>query len=121
MKKWLTGLCLLMAGTAIHAQIEIKVEEAAKHIGDSVKICTKIYGAKYFENGKNAPTLLNAGAKFPDAPLTLVIFGDKRNAFKNKPEVYYVDKEVCITGRIILFKDKPEIILTNEDQIVVKE
>ena len=120
MKKWKICVALLAISLAGKAQIEIKVEDAAKHVGDSVKVCTKIYGGRYFEDSKTSPTLLNAGAKFPNAPLTLVIFGNKRTAFKNKPETYYIDKEVCITGKIILYKDKPEIILESEDQIVVK-
>ncbi len=29
------------------AQQEIKIEDAINHVGDSVKICSKIYGGKY--------------------------------------------------------------------------
>ena len=102
------------------AQLEIKVEDAAKHVGDSVKICTKIFGARYFENSKNAPTLLNAGAKFPDAPLTIVIYGENRAAFKNKPEEYYPEKEICVTGKIVLYKEKPQIVVTSEEQLITR-
>ncbi|MBK7434565.1 MAG: hypothetical protein IPI66_12170 [Chitinophagaceae bacterium] len=102
-------------------QQEIRIEDAAKHEGDSVKICTRIFGAKYFESSMNAPTLLNAGAKYPENPLTLVIFGDNRSAFKNKPEEYYLDKNICVTGRIVMYKGKPEIILTREEQISITQ
>ena len=91
-----------------------------KHVGDSVKICTKIFGARYFENSKNAPTLLNAGAKFPDAPLTIVIYGENRAAFKNKPEEYYPEKEICVTGKIVLYKEKPQIVVTSEEQLITR-
>jgi len=66
------------------------------------------------------PFLHDFAAKYPDSFLTLVIFGENRSAFKNKPEEFYPDKNICVTGRILMFKGKPEIILTNEDQIVVK-
>ena len=121
MKKIISTVCILLSFSAAFAQQEIKIEDAAKHEGDSVKVCTKIFGGRYFENSNNAPTLLNAGAKYPDAPLTIVIFGSSRPAFKNKPEEFYTDKEVCVTGKIVMFKGKPEIILTNERQIIVKE
>jgi len=121
MKKIITAVALFMISTGAFAQQEIKIEDAAKHEGDSVKICTKIFGGRYFENSKNAPTLLNAGAKYPDAPLTVVIFGESRAAFKNKPEEYFPDKEVCITGRIVMYKGKPEIIITREEQILVRD
>jgi hypothetical protein len=102
------------------AQKEINIADAAKHEGDSVTICTKIFGARYFENGKGAPTLLNAGAMYPESPLTVVIFGESRAAFNNKPESFYPDKNVCVTGRITLYKGKPQIVITKESEIVVK-
>ncbi len=121
MKRIIAAISFSLISVIACAQQEIKIEDAATHEGDSVKICTKIFGAKYFEGSKGAPTLLNAGAKYPDAPLTLVIPGENRAAFKNKPEVFYPDKEICVTGRIVMYKGKPEIILSNETQIVVKE
>lgn len=94
----------------------ITIEEAPKHAGEMVKVCTKIYGGKYIESSK-APTLLNAGADFPDNPLTLVIWSDKRANFKNPPEVFYKGKDVCVTGKVQLYKGKPEIVVTAEEQI----
>ncbi len=121
MKKILGSAVFILMSLLTHAQQEIKLEDAAKHEGDSVKICTKIFGAKYFEGSKGAPTLLNAGAKYPDAPLTLVVFGESRAAFKNKPEEFYPDKNVCVSGKIVMYKGKPEMILTSDAQIEVKE
>lgn len=121
MKKLFFSLTLTLSSALIFAQQEIKIEDAAKHEGDSVKICTKIFGGRYFEGSKNAPTLLNAGAKYPDAPMTIVIFGENRANFKNKPEEYYPDKNICVTGRIVMYKGKPEIIITREEQIKVQE
>ena len=120
MKKLVFSLLFLSCAVLSYAQQEINIVDAAKHEGDSVTICTKIFGARYFEDGKGAPTLLNAGAKYPDAPLTVVIFGENRAAFANKPELFYVDKNVCVTGRITMFKGKPQIVLTKETDIIVK-
>lgn len=99
------------------AQKEIKIEEAKNHIGENVKICTKIFGGKFLENSKGTPTFLNAGAQYPNAPLTLVIWADARKDFKNKPEEFYTGKAVCITGKIELFKEKPQIVIAKEEQI----
>ena len=92
MKKILSAITILLTGSLAYAQQEIKIEDAAKHEGDSVTICTKIFGGRYFENSAKAPTFLNAGAKYPDAPLTVVIFDENRHNFTNKPEEYYTDK-----------------------------
>ena len=114
-------LFLMIAATAItYAQKEINIADAAKHEGDSVTICTKILGARYFENGKGAPTLLNAGAMYPESPLTVVIFGESRAAFTHKPEEIYTDKNVCVTGRITIFKGRPQIVVSKESAIVIK-
>jgi hypothetical protein len=120
MKTIFISIATMLSSFLTFAQQEITIADASKHEGDSVTICTKIYGARYFEDGKGAPTLLNAGAKYPDAPLTIVIFGENRQAFANKPETFYVDKNVCITGRISLFKGKPQIVITKEANIIVK-
>ena len=36
----------------------------------------------------------------------------------NSPEEFYKGKEVCITGKIELYKDKPQIVVTSKSQIV---
>ena len=105
---------------AVHGQQEIKMDDLPKHVGDSVTVCTKIYGGIFLDRSKDTPTLLNAGDKYPNAPLTVVIWADARQMFKEKPELLFKDKDVCITGKISLFKDKPQIVVYSEKQIVVK-
>ncbi len=84
MKNILTALLCFVTISAF-SQTEIKVNDAKNHIGETVKICTKIFGGKFFE--KNSLTLLNAGGFYPDAPLTIVIRGKLRDEFY-KPEEY---------------------------------
>ena len=120
MKKTLLSITALLFSILSFAQQKIDINDAAKHEGDSVTICSKIFGARYFESGKGAPTLLNVGAKYPQAPLTIVIFGENRANFKNKPEEFYPDKNICVTGRISMYHDKPQIVITSESNIVVQ-
>lgn len=121
MKRIVVLILILASFNNLYAQQAIKVEDAAKHEGDSVTICTRIFGGKYFESSKDGLTLLNAGAKYPDAPLTIVIYGANRPVFNNTPETYYTGKNICVTGKIIMFKEKPEIIISKESQLTVKE
>ena len=69
------------------------------------------------ETAKGTPTFLNAGGSYPNAPLTLVIWADARKEFKNKPEEYYAGKNVCVTGRVEVYRDKPQIVIAHESQI----
>jgi micrococcal nuclease len=48
-----------------------------------------------------------------------LIWGDNRKQFKEAPDSFYKDKNVCITGRIKLYKGKPEIEIYDEKQIEV--
>ena len=109
----------LFFGAKANAQTPVKLEDVSKHVGDSVTVCGKVADMRYFENSKNKPTLLNIGAKHPDAPLTVVIWENGRALFTSKIEDL-LNKEICITGRIILYKEKPEIIVEKPEQIVVQ-
>jgi hypothetical protein len=120
MKKGLVAVIGLLLVVSTQAQKEITIDSLNQHVGDSVTVCTKIYGGIYLERSNGTPTFLNAGGSYPNAPLTIVIWADAREKFKNPPEVFYKDKDVCISGKIILYKDKPEIVVYDEKQMVVK-
>lgn len=119
MKKLFTLSIFVYMVTAVSAQTSIKLEDVSKHIGDSVTVCGKVAGMRYFESSKNKPTLLNIGARHPDQLLTVVIWEDVRNLFTEKPEGLQ-DKEICITGRISLYKEKIQIVINRPDQIFVQ-
>lgn len=119
-KSGLAIITLLLTFSAI-AQQEIAIADVDKHIGDSVTICTKIYGGIYLDRSKGSPTLLNAGGAYPNAPLTILIWEDTRKKFKEAPELFFKDKVVCVTGKLILYKEKAEIVVYDEKQIVLKE
>ena len=115
----LVGFSGILCSMSVTAQTLIKVEAVAQHIGDSVKIITIIYGGRYFGQSQGTPTLLNAGAAYPKSPLTLYISTDVRNKFASAPEEMFKGKEVVIFGKIILFKDKPEIVVYGVQQILL--
>ena len=112
----LIALCCAMAS---FAQTAIKLEDVSKHVGDSVKVCGKIYGGIFLERVKDTPTFLNVGGTYPNNPLTIVIWADVRKTLEEKPEEFYKDKTVCIFGKITLYKDKPQIVLYNKNQLVL--
>ncbi|MEO7309892.1 MAG: hypothetical protein ABIX01_05820 [Chitinophagaceae bacterium] len=117
MKKLILGCLLLSAAAVSDAQTKITPDDAAKHIGDSVSVCGKVFGGKWLEQSKGQPTLLNMGAAFPNSPFTVVLFPAARQMFKEAPEVFYTNKEVCVLGTIKDYKGKPQIEVTNPDQI----
>jgi len=119
MKKITTTLLSLFIVAAATAQTSIKLEDVSKHIGDSVTVCGKVAGMRYFENSKNKPTFLNIGANHPNQLLTVVIWEASRALFTTKVDDL-MNKEICITGRIILYKERAEIVIEKPEQIVVQ-
>jgi len=43
-----------------------------------------------------------------------------RKKFKYKPEEFLINKQVCVTGEIKTFRDKPQIVVSDTAQVVVK-
>jgi S1/P1 Nuclease len=114
------GLAASVAGTAAAgangatdvagAAKTIDIGDAAKHYDENVTICAKVYGSKVLDN----MTLMNLGASYPDQLLTVVLRGDARDTYKG------LDRQVvCVTGKVVSYKDKPEIIVTDPKMIVV--
>ena len=103
--------------TQLISQKSITAAETGNHIGETITVCDKVFGTKYLESSSSAPTFLNMGAAYPNSPFTVVIFGSNRPNFKEKPELYYDNKKVCVTGTIKEYKGKPEMIISNESEI----
>ena len=82
----------------------------------SGELWTKAESDKWIEDLK---TKIESQGRIADA-LWSFDPDNARQQFKNPPEVFFKDKEVCVTGKIILYKDKPEIVVYEEKQIVLK-
>ena len=73
-----------------------------------------VYGVKSLEK----VTFINVGAKYPNAPLTIVIFAKDLANFKDTPEKLYGNHSICVTGVLKEYKGKTEIIVSKPDEIV---
>jgi DNA/RNA endonuclease YhcR with UshA esterase domain len=110
-------LIICFVTTEATAQQKITLSEINQHIGDSITVCGKIFGGKFLDAAKNQPTFLNIGAAYPDQSLTVVIWNNTRKQFAYKPEEKLKGKTVCITGRIEIFKEKPQITIQQPGQL----
>lgn len=100
---------------------QISLEEVSKYLDthDTVKVCGKIFTVQVLKTKKGSNiTLLNLGAKYPEQLLTVVIYEEMLSALP--PEVHLVpNSEICITGNIIAYKGKPEIVIKKAGQFAV--
>ncbi|RZK60217.1 MAG: hypothetical protein EOO91_02215 [Pedobacter sp.] len=103
---------LLFIGINAKSQTKIDIKDISKHIGDTVTICDSVYTTRAL----NGLTLINLGAAFPKQLLTVVIYKADLAKF-TEPEKIYLNKKVCITGKVVLYNEKPQIVLTEAKQI----
>lgn len=117
--KLVFSLLFVLASAGAFAQTTVPAKEAAKHIGEKVTICEKVYGGKFFAN--SGITLLNMGGEHPNELFTVVIKGDDRKKFAKAPEEDFANKTICVTGEVIDYKGKPEIVVNDPEQIKVSQ
>jgi hypothetical protein len=121
MKKILP-LAFAAIGFAVAANAQsIKANDAKNYVGKKVTVCDSVMGGKHFNSPASELTLLNVGGKHPNAPFTIAIFGPALQKFTYKPEVFLVNKRVCFTGEVKLFKEKPEMEISEPTQIEVSK
>ena len=120
-KPWITAAAAaaVMAWTASAQAEPISPDDAAKHAGEDVTVCGIVAGAKYAAQVRGGLTFIDFGRPYPNAPFTAMIFAENRAKF-GTPEKGLQGKQVCVSGKIQLFKGKAEIVLTDPKQLVVK-
>jgi hypothetical protein len=113
------SLALLVAGVTslVVAQhsVTCTASEAGKHVGEIATITDKVEGVHQSGRGN---ILLNLGGKNPNQMVTAFIPAASAGDFSNPQQ--YDGKIVAVSGKIALSQGKPEILVTNVSQIVIK-
>lgn len=63
--------------------------------------------------------MINLGGAYPNQKLTIMINGKDRSKFPVVPEDAFKDKNICVTGKVIQYKGKPEIVVDDPSQITI--
>lgn len=87
--------------------------------GGKVTKCEKVFSTKFFAGSQ--VTLLNLGGDYPNQKLTVMIKGEDRAKFKVAPESAFNHKNICVTGIEVDYKGRPEIVVTDPVQIVLRD
>ena len=95
----------------------ISAKEAVNHYNETVKIYGTVNGGRWLE--KSSITLLNVDGLYPNSALTLMIKDADRLKFTYLPETALIGKKILITGQVIEYKGKPEVIITDTSQIKI--
>jgi hypothetical protein len=113
-KTILTSFAVLFFAATVFAQKSgFSAAEFNKNLGKTGTLCDTVYSLHIFSD---TLTLLNMGAAYPNQKYTVAVKGNKINLdwtnIKGKP--------LCVTGVFILFKERPEIVITEPTQINAK-
>lgn len=84
--------------------------QASAHVGEVRTVCDRVASTRFLRSGRR-PTFLNLGHPYPEQDLTVVIWGEDRALFGDAPEEHYRSRRICVTGRIELYRDRPEIVI----------
>ena len=91
-------------------------QDAARYASQTATVCGVVASARYALRTRAQPTFLNLGQPYQHQAFTVTIFGDERPKF-GEPEVPFANKRVCATGRIEMYRGKPEMILDDPAQL----
>lgn len=102
---------LSFAAVSAHAQT-IAPTEAQAHVGQTVTIEGAVSNVHRLTSGM---TFIDLGSTYPDNPFTAVILAADAGKFPDESAL--AGKNVAITGKVQLYKSKPEIVLNDPAQI----
>ncbi len=113
--------------TAVHADEPVKPltpAEAAKKVNEKCTIEMEVKAVGMATSGK--VVFLNSEADFKSPKNFTIMLSSKameklKKAKIDDPTVRYKDKTVRVTGTVKLYKEKPEIIIDDPDDIKIVE
>jgi len=94
----------------------IRSADAPNKIGKNVTICDRVYSVRYTPN----ITQISIGAKFPNNPVTIVIFAKNYEKFKLPLDELFKDKNICVKGTLEEFRGKLQIIVEDPEDIIIQ-
>jgi len=89
--------------------------EAAKHVGENATVTDRVDGIH--QSGKGN-IFLNMGGKYPNQAFTAFIPAKGAGQFSDYQK--YDGQSVAVSGKITLYRGKPEIVVMSPSQIRAK-
>lgn len=88
----------------------ITAADATARIGQLVTVCGSVAAATYAIESAGEPTFLSLERPYPDAVLTLVIWGEDRSFYATAPELAFAaGQQVCAEGLVSTYQGQPQI------------
>ena len=114
-KTVLTLSVVICVASVIAQNSNYTAAEAAKHVGETATVTDTVDGVH--QSGKGN-IFLNIGGKYPNQAFTAFIPSSSAAQFSNPQQ--YEGRTVSVSGKISLYKGKPEIIVNSPSQLSMK-
>jgi hypothetical protein len=105
------SICALTAKAQTNSLPMISALDATNYIDQEVVVTDRVAQVAF----RATVVLMNLNKKYPESPLTCVVRNQETNKFPDLGA--YFGRRLEVTGRIINFQGRPEIILTSSTQI----
>jgi len=101
--------------------MEIPHTAAIQNIGKLRTVCGKVQSTYINSNTASQRIYLNMGREYPNHTFTgLIWYSSNKDNFDGRPDKKYRKKDICISGVITVFNEKPQIQVDFENQIEIK-
>jgi hypothetical protein len=97
----------------------ITSREASAYMGEDATVCGPVVDSRYARTSRGSPTFLNFDFPYPSHTFTVVIWGDDLGGFPSNPDTYYSGNTVCASGLIEEYQGKPQIVASDDSQLVM--
>jgi len=119
-------ICFISFGS-IAQECDKTVFEAHEVVGEEAIICGIVMQVATPQGIRGNPTYINMGARFPNHPFTVVIWGSDADKFVRDADSFirglksFEGKRIAVSGLVEEYRGKPQIVVKDPEQIVVIE
>lgn len=112
---------------SIAQECDVTVFEAYDVVGQEVVVCGVVMQVATPQGIRGNPTYINMGARFPNHPFTVVIWGSDADKFVRDTDSFirglksFEGKRIAVSGLVEEYRGKPQIVVKDPEQIVVLE
>ena len=115
-------LAALTQYTFSYELIEIPHTAAIQNVGKLRTVCGRVQSTYINSNTASQRIYLNMGRAYPNHTFTgLIWYSSNKDNFDGRPDKKYKKKNICISGVITTYNEKPQIQIDFENQIKVRE
>ncbi len=118
----LIGSLILPPKVLTYDFIEIPHTSAIQNVGKLRTVCGKVQSTYINSNTASQRIYLNMGREYPNHTFTgLIWYSSNKDNFDGRPDKKYKKKNICISGVITTYNEKPQIQIDFENQIEIRK